>query len=117
MLAGPKDGVLRHYEQQCRSRYVDAVLCSMQARTHQSQAMRSHSLRVWLGMVMAMAKVIEFYVPEKFRKQSGKWVPPEQRGKIIPFPAPAALADESGSRMRIRFGDVWNERGMQWRSI
>jgi hypothetical protein len=50
--------------------------------------MRSHPLRVWLGVVTAMARVIEYYVPEKFRKQSGKWIPPEQRGKIIPFPAP-----------------------------
>jgi hypothetical protein len=41
-----------------------------------------------LGMVTAMAKVIEFYVPEKFRKQSRNWVAPEQRGKIIAFPAP-----------------------------
>jgi hypothetical protein len=40
-----------------------------------------------LGMVTTMAKVIEFYVPEKFRKQRGKWIPPEQHGKIIPFPA------------------------------
>jgi hypothetical protein len=39
-------------------------------------------------MVMAMAKVIEFYVPQQFRKRSGKWIPPEQRGRIIPFPAP-----------------------------
>ena len=37
-------------------------------------------------MVTAMAIVIEYYVPETFRKQSGKWIPPEQRGKIIPFP-------------------------------
>jgi hypothetical protein len=42
--------------------------------------MRSHLLRVRLGMVTAMAKVIEFCVPEKFRKQSGKWISPEQRG-------------------------------------
>jgi hypothetical protein len=49
---------------------------------------RSHLLRVRLGMVTAMAKVIEFYVPEKFRKPSGKWRPPEQCGKIIPFPTP-----------------------------
>jgi hypothetical protein len=35
-----------------------------------------------------MVIVIEFYVPEKFRKQCGKWIPPEQCGKIIPFPAP-----------------------------
>jgi hypothetical protein len=50
--------------------------------------MRSHPLRVRLEMVTAMEIVIEYYVPEKFRKQSGKWIPPEQRGKIIPFPAP-----------------------------
>jgi len=35
-----------------------------------------------------MAKVIEYDVPKKFRKQSGKWIPPEQRGKVILFPAP-----------------------------
>jgi hypothetical protein len=37
-------------------------------------------------MVTTMAIVIEFYVPEKFRKPSAKWIPPEQRGKIISFP-------------------------------
>jgi len=35
-----------------------------------------------------MAIVIQVYVPEKFRKPSEKWIPPEQRGKVIPFPAP-----------------------------
>jgi hypothetical protein len=35
-----------------------------------------------------MAIVIEYYVPEKFKKESGKLIPPEQRGKIIPFPTP-----------------------------
>jgi hypothetical protein len=64
------------------------MLCSMQTGTPQSQLMRSHPLPVRLGMVTAMARVIEYYVPEKFRNQSGKWIPPEQRGKIIPFPAP-----------------------------
>jgi hypothetical protein len=39
-------------------------------------------------MVTAMAIVIEFYVPEKFRRQSEKWIPPQQRGSIIRFPAP-----------------------------
>jgi hypothetical protein len=39
-------------------------------------------------MVTAMATVIEFYVPEKFRKQNGNWIPPEQCGTIIRFPAP-----------------------------
>ena len=33
-------------------------------------------------------KVIEFYVPEKFRKPSGKSRPPEQCGGTIPFPTP-----------------------------
>jgi hypothetical protein len=50
--------------------------------------MGSHLLRMRLGMVTAMAIVLEYYVPEKFRKQSGKWIPPEQRGKVILFPAP-----------------------------
>ena len=31
-----------------------------------------------------MAKVIEFYVPDRFRKKV-KWVPLEQRGKVIAF--------------------------------
>jgi hypothetical protein len=35
---------------------------------------------------MTVAKVIEFYIPNNFRK-SLKWVSPEQRGKIIEFPA------------------------------
>jgi len=43
---------------------------------------------VRLEMVTAMAIVIEYYVPEKFQKQRGTWIPPEQRGKIIPFPMP-----------------------------
>jgi hypothetical protein len=34
-----------------------------------------------------MAKVIDFYVPSKYRT-SGKWIPAENRGKLIPFPVP-----------------------------
>jgi len=33
-------------------------------------------------MVSAMAKLIEYYVPDNFRK-STRWIPPEQRGKVI----------------------------------
>ncbi len=33
---------------------------------------------------MSMAKVIEFYIPNTFRK-SVIWIPPEQRGKAIEF--------------------------------
>lgn len=67
---------------------MDAMLCTMWAATQESKAMRSHLLRMRLGMVTPMAIVIEFYVPERFRQQSGKWMSPEQRGKVIPFPAP-----------------------------
>jgi hypothetical protein len=35
-----------------------------------------------------MATVIEYYVPDKLRKQGGKWISPKQRGKVIPFPVP-----------------------------
>jgi hypothetical protein len=34
---------------------------------------------------MAMAQVIEFYVPDRFRKKV-KWIPATQRGKLIEFP-------------------------------
>jgi hypothetical protein len=68
--------------------WMDAILFSMQAGTQESHAMRSHLLRGRLEMVTAMAIVIEYYVPEKFRKHSGKWIPPERRGRIIPFPTP-----------------------------
>ena len=40
-----------------------------------------------LGMVTVVAIVIEFYVPENFRKKAG-WTPPVERGKVIPFPEP-----------------------------
>ena len=33
-----------------------------------------------------MAKLIEFYVPERFRR-SGKCIPSDQRGQVIQFPA------------------------------
>ena len=35
-----------------------------------------------------MAKIIEFYIPESYRKKAGKWIPPEQNGKVIPFAVP-----------------------------
>ena len=31
-----------------------------------------------------MAKIIEFYIPQTFRKVS-KWLPPDDRGKVLPF--------------------------------
>jgi hypothetical protein len=34
---------------------------------------------------MAMAKIIEFHIPVKFQKKV-KWVPSEERGRLIEFP-------------------------------
>jgi hypothetical protein len=31
-----------------------------------------------------MAKIIEFYIPQSFRKVS-KWLPPHERGKVLEF--------------------------------
>jgi hypothetical protein len=50
---------------------------------------------------MAVAKVIEFYVPNNFRRRV-KWVSPERCGKILAFgtanslAAPAGLATAAG---------------------
>jgi len=32
-----------------------------------------------------MGKVIEFYIPSKYKRQN-KWVPQEKRGKLLVFP-------------------------------
>ena len=32
-----------------------------------------------------MAKIIEFYVPIKFRKKTTKWIAPQRHAKVIPF--------------------------------
>lgn len=39
-------------------------------------------LCVWAGVVAAMAKIIEYYIREGFRKKKF-WMPLDQRGKII----------------------------------
>jgi hypothetical protein len=38
-------------------------------------------------MVTAVAEVIEYYIPERFKK-SAKWIPSDRRGKVIEFPLP-----------------------------
>jgi hypothetical protein len=35
-----------------------------------------------------VAKVIQFHIPNNFRKKL-KWIPPELRGKIVQFAPPA----------------------------
>jgi hypothetical protein len=64
----------------------DAILCGLQASAQQVQDKRSRQVRVWLGMITDMAKVIEYYIPENFRKKSAKWISSDQCGKIIQFP-------------------------------
>jgi hypothetical protein len=32
-----------------------------------------------------MAKIIEFYIPQRFRKVA-VWLPPNERGKLLEFP-------------------------------
>jgi hypothetical protein len=34
---------------------------------------------------MVMAKIIEFYIPQRFQKNV-KWVPQAERGKVLEFP-------------------------------
>jgi hypothetical protein len=34
-----------------------------------------------------MAQVIEFYVPDRYKRKT-KWTPAELRGKVIEFPTP-----------------------------
>jgi hypothetical protein len=40
----------------------------------------------WLAFTRGfMAKIIEFYVPIKFRKKTTKWIAPQRHAKVIPF--------------------------------
>jgi hypothetical protein len=39
-----------------------------------------------VGVVAVMAKVIEFYTPDRHRERR-RWNPPEQQGKVIEFPS------------------------------
>jgi hypothetical protein len=41
-----------------------------------------------MAKIVSMAKIIEFYIPSNFRKND-KWIPPQERGKIIEFSLPA----------------------------
>lgn len=66
---------------------MDAVLWSVQTVTEESQAGRAYSLRVRVGVVTTLAVVIEYYVPQRFRKQSKKWISRALSRRIIPFPA------------------------------
>jgi hypothetical protein len=51
-----------------------------------SQSKLNETCLIALDRRVVMAQVIEFYVPAKFHKKV-KWVPPDQRGRMIEFPA------------------------------
>ena len=66
---------------------MDAMLCCMQEGAQEAEAVRAYSLPMRLGVVTDVAKIIEYYIPERFEKKA-EWIPPDQRGKVIQFPAP-----------------------------
>lgn len=41
-----------------------------------------------MGVVAAMAKVIEYYIPKGFRKKSANWTAPDRHAKVIEFRVP-----------------------------
>lgn len=56
-----------------------------------------------------MAKIIEFYIPDKFQKRV-KWIPEEQRGKLTEF-RPVKMADPTVTSEVARiFEDLFNAR-------
>ena len=57
-----------------------------------------------------MAKVIEFYVPNNFRRRV-KWVSPERRGKILAFGAANSLAASAGTATGA--GDFGNNTALE----
>ena len=38
----------------------------------------------WAKKGAAVAKIIEFYIPSNFKRKE-KWIPPQNRGKVIEF--------------------------------
>lgn len=65
---------------------MDAMLRYMQKGAQETAALRTYTLPMRLGVVTQVAKIIEYYVPESFRKKAA-WIPADQRGKVIPFPS------------------------------
>jgi len=58
------------------------------AKTKKALWTRSnYAIKRGRGMVTAMAKVIKYYIPDRFKKPA-KWIPSNQRGKLIEFPLP-----------------------------
>ena len=56
-----------------------------------------------MAKVIRMAKIIEFYIPINFRKND-KWIPSQERGKIIEFSLPTKKS--AGPRFSIFKGSI-----------
>jgi hypothetical protein len=83
--------------------HVDAVMRGVQGTSEKPLVERFSALSVRMGVVgtlatsagretvelkdRAVAKVIEFYIPTNIPKRV-KWIPPQQRGKVIEFSLP-----------------------------
>jgi hypothetical protein len=82
---------------------VDAILCCLQGSVEEISSVRFRALSMWMGvggysrsqfryvggeqaegLGIAVAKLIEFYVPEGFRPRTSV-VPVEHRGRVIEF--------------------------------
>src|SRR4029077_12020833 len=88
-----KNGMLTERDLRC-----EAVQCT-HCNGSQFPSARFESVKRHFGMWRAflmfvgamkcfgghMAKIIEFYIPQRFRKVS-KWFPPAERGKVLAFP-------------------------------
>ena len=78
---------------------MDAFMRALQRALAKITALRFCSLSVRVGMArslkvskregrgLAVAKIIEFYIPNRFQWKT-KWIPPQDRGKIIEFSLP-----------------------------
>ncbi len=76
--------------------HVDTFMCSLQSTIAKIASVRFCSLSMWMGMARstinnrvkqkgaAAPKIIEFHVPNNFRRR-GKWLPAQDCGKIIEF--------------------------------
>ena len=49
------------------------------------QRVREHALGARFAREVTMARLIPFYVPQNFKPPKQRWLPLEQRGKIIEF--------------------------------
>ena len=87
---------------------MDAIMRGVQSPSEETQIKRIPSLSVRVGVAWlvgflarlyfvkrtedvkdaAVAKIIEFYIPITFSKRL-KWLPPQQRGRVIEFRLPS----------------------------